>query len=466
MGFINDNFLLDSKAAEILYHEYAAKQPIIDFHCHLPPEDIANNRRFHNFYDIAHEGDQYKWRSMRANGEPEELCTGDAPARDKYKAYARTMPYLLRNPLFHWTQLELKRYFGIETLLNQETADAIWKETEEKLKGDDLSVWGILKQFNVELIGTTDDPTDSLEHHQSIAKSDCPSRVVPTFRPDKGMKFAEPSAWNTWTDKLAGLTNIECDTLESFKAALDNRHEFFHELGGRASDHGLEKCPELISRESEASKSYEKVRSGKKLNEQEAEGLAGYILQYVGELNASRHWVMQLHLGAKRNVNSQVFGNLGPDKGCDSIGGYSQIEPLANLLYKLSADGKLPKLVLYTLDPSDNYRLASMCGNFFQAGVPGKMQFGSGWWFLDQLEGMTWQINTVSNLMLLRRFIGMLTDSRSFMSFPRHEYFRRLLCNIIGEDIERGLIPEDMELCGQLIQEICYDNAKRHFNFN
>ncbi|MEO0452597.1 MAG: glucuronate isomerase [Verrucomicrobiota bacterium] len=459
--FIHDDFLLDSEASQELYHQHAAHQPILDYHCHLSPQDLAENRSFNNLTEIWLEGDHYKWRAMRANGVAEEYCTGQADPYEKFLAYAETVPATLRNPLYHWTHLELKRYFGIDTLLSKETAPEIWAEANRQLQSPTKSTWGIVDQFNVQLIGTTDDPTDDLLFHDQIASGDCPGKVVPTFRPDPAFLSDQVQHWNRWVDRLGHSSDLDCQTLNDFLSALEKRIHFFKDRGCRASDHGLQRCPESILSETKSQEVFSQVRNGGSLSKEEADGFNGFLLCWLGEQYAKVDWAMQLHLGPIRNVNQHLFDQLGTDIGCDSIGDDRQIPGLQCILGELSKRNKLPKTILYNLNPTHNYPVAAMCGNFSQEGFAGKMQFGSGWWFLDQLEGMTWQINTLSNLGLLRHFIGMLTDSRSFMSFPRHEYFRRLLCHLLGNDIERGLVPHDMSLLAPIVEGVCYRNAAR-----
>ena len=465
MTFIHNDFLLSNDSARKLYHEYAYDQPIIDYHCHLPPEDIATDRQFANLAEIWLEGDHYKWRAMRANGVAEDYCTGNADPKEKFLAWAKTVPATLRNPLYHWTHLELKRYFGIDALLNENTADEIWEIANAQLATEENRVSGILKQFKVKVIGTTDDPGNSLDHHKTIASSDLPTKVVPSFRPDAAFKVFSADSWNHWVDHLANSTEIKINDLDDFLSALSDRIEFFDSLGCKASDHGFLQCPAAYASETEAKEIFAKARKGKTPSTEDSEKFFGFTLLFLGQQYAKKGWAMQLHLGALRNANDRVFETIGPDVGCDSIADASQIDALSDFLGKLDKRNALPKTILYNLNPSDNYAIASMCGNYFEEGVPGKMQFGSGWWFLDQLEGMTLQINALSNLGLLRHFVGMLTDSRSFMSYPRHEYFRRLLCDLLGKDIEAGLLPKDLELIGQMVSDICYANAKRYFGF-
>ena len=462
MSFINDDLLLETPVARTLYHQFAAKQPVIDYHCHLSPKDITENRQFENLFEIWLEGDHYKWRAMRANGEAERFCTGDADPYDKFLAFARTVPHTLRNPLYHWTHLELERYFGLSDLLSEATAPRIWEAANAQLTSGSLRARDILKQWKVELVGTTDDPTDSLEYHAQIDEPGL--KVVPTFRPDKAFAIGSGTPWQTWVDQLAETSGEACDTLDSLKAALAARMDHFSAHGCLASDHGLAACPTEIASDVEAAKLFERARSGLSISAREADAFAGHLLIFLGEAYARLGWAMQLHLGPIRNNNRGLFDQLGPDIGCDSIGDRLQIDGLATILGELSVRNALPKTILYNLNPRDNYAFATMAANFSEEGVPGKMQFGSGWWFLDQLEGMTWQLNTISNLGLLSHFIGMLTDSRSFMSFPRHEYFRRLLCNLLGEDVRRGHVPDDLDTLGALVERVSYKNAAQYFS--
>ena len=462
--FITDDFLLHSDVARELYHEFAAKQPIFDYHCHLPPEQIAGNTRFPNLYAIWLAGDHYKWRAMRTNGVKEEFCTGGAPDKEKFLAFARTVPATLRNPLYHWTHLEMKRYFDLDILLNEETAEEVWNAANERLASPELSVHGILEKNRVAVVCTTDDPTDPLEHHLKIrADGQLTTRVYPTFRPDKAMAVADAASWNTWTDRLAAVSEVEINDLSRFEEALAKRHEFFHALGGRLSDHGLESCPEMGCTPEEAAAIFAKVRKGENATPAEAQAFGGYLMVFFGELDAAKGWTKQLHLGAMRNNNTRLFKALGPDTGFDSIGDFRQGRSLSRYLDRLDQNDRLPKVVFYNLNPADNYLFATMAGNFQDGSVAGKIQFGSGWWFLDQKEGMIWQMNALSNLGLLSRFVGMLTDSRSFLSFPRHEYFRRILCNLLGEDVIKGELPRDMKLLGRVVEDICYGNAERFF---
>mgnify|MGYP003638399916 CR=1 FL=1 len=462
MPFIHDDFLLQSDAARKLYHQFAKDQPILDYHNHLPPEDIATNRTFGDLFEIWLEGDHYKWRAMRSNGAAERFCTGDADPYDKFLAFAETVPNALRNPLYHWTHLELKRYFGIEELLSPSTAEAIWKRANEQLADERLSARGILKDFQVKALCTTDDPTDSLEHHQSISDSDIGTRVYPTFRPDRALMVDQPSVFNPWLDRLRTVANNDVSTYAELCAALESRHDFFHSIGGRLSDHGLEHSYANFCSDAEASRIFAKALSGEPASPEEKSQFAANLMLLFGQWASAKNWTMQLHLGPIRNNNTRLFNQIGTDIGCDSIGDFPQAKSLSSFLGKLSETDSLPKTVIYNINPVDNFTFATMIGNFQDGEIPGKIQFGSGWWFLDQKEGMEWQMNALSNCGLLSRFIGMLTDSRSFMSFPRHEYFRRTLCNLIGDDVEKGLIPDDDSLVGPMVENICFGNAREY----
>ncbi len=464
--FLDENFLLGGGTARKLYHEVAADLPIIDYHCHLSPADLAADRRFENLWEIWLQGDHYKWRAMRANGISEEFCTGEADPYEKFLAFARTVPATLRNPLYHWSHLELRRYFGIEELLNGDSAPAIWEKANAILKGKDFSVSGILRKFKVETICTTDDPVDALEHHQHLAKSDFPARVVPAFRPDPAFSVGDPEAWNAWCDRLSEASGIEVGSLAGLLEALESRHLFFHEQGCRLSDHGLNHCPVTDFSEPEARAVFDKVRADKKsATGPEVDLFTAFLLDWLGERDHARGWVKQLHLGARRNNRTRGLLSIGRDSGFDSIGDWRQVEGLSLFMDRLDQRNALPRMIIYNLNPSDNYAFASMTGNFQDGVVEGKIQFGSGWWFLDQKEGMEWQINALSSIGLLSKFVGMLTDSRSFMSYPRHEYFRRILCNLVGGDVERGELPDDPDLVQGLVADVCYHNAKRYFPF-
>ena len=465
MEFITDDFLLQSKFARRLYREYTAAQPILDYHCHLSAKDIADNRQFRNLCEIWLEGDHYKWRAMRANGVPERYCTGDADPYDKFFAWAQTVPYTLRNPLYHWTHLELQRYFDIDSLLSEKTARKIWEATNERLAGKDLNAHGILKKFRVDTLCTTDDPVESLEYHERIASS-CPgTRVLPGFRPDGALRTEDPVAFNAWVDKLAAICNLDVTRFAHMLQALGKRHGDFHHSGCRLSDHGLDFCFAEPCTDREAEQVFDKVRGGSQPTPLESAKFASFLMLFFGSLDAEKGWTKQLHLGAYRNANTRMLKTLGRDTGFDSIGDWPQAAALSNYLDRLNTENSLPRMVLYNLNPADNYTFATMIGNFQDGSVAGKLQFGSAWWFLDQKESIEWQLNTLSNCGLLSRFVGMTTDSRSFMSFPRHEYFRRVLCNLVGNEVESGLLPNDEELIGAMVKNICHDNAVKYFGF-
>lgn len=463
--FPSQDFLLTTPTSRRLYHEVAAKQPIIDYHCHLSPSEIARNRRFANLTEIWLEGDHYKWRAMRTNGIAENFCTGDAPAYEKFLAFARTVPMTLRNPLYHWTHLELQRYFGIHKLLNESSAREIWDEANSRLQEPDFDVHGIFRRMRVEVVCTTDDPVDLLEDHRKIAASDCPARVLPTFRPDKSMQLRPVETWNSYVDQLSRVSGQSCRDLDGFLAALRQRHDFFHEMGARLSDHGLSYCPGVPCSEEEAAALFRRAREGEPLGATEEEQFGTFLMEFFGRLDAARGWVQQLHIGALRNNSTRQFEKLGRDTGFDSIGDWPQAEKLARFLDRLDATDELPRTILYNLNPADNYVFATMIGNFNDGSSAGKVQYGSGWWFLDQHEGMTWQLNALSNLGLLARFVGMLTDSRSFLSYPRHEYFRRILCELLGREAETGLLPMDVPLLEDIVTRICHRNAREFFRF-
>lgn len=460
--FITDDFLLETEPARELYRSHAKPQPIYDYHCHLPPQQIAENRTFANLHEVWLAGDHYKWRAMRANGVPEKYCTGEATPWEKFLAYARTVPSTLRNPLYHWTHLELKRHFGIEELLSENTAESIWNRANEQLAA--MPVHDLLTRSRVAVVCTTDDPVDTLEFHKKIREEGkLKTRVYPTFRPDKGLVVDEPETFNAWVDKLSEVSGIECGSFRNYLTAIEQRHTFFHETGGRLSDHGLASCDAEDCTEAEASSAFDAARAGRRPNPADAAKFRSFMMIFFGHLDSAKGWTKQLHIGAQRNNNTRLLRQLGPDTGFDSIGDRPQAASLARYLDKLDSDNRLPKTILYNLNPGDNYMMAAMAGNFQDGMAPGKIQFGSGWWFLDQKEGMEWQINALSSLGLLSRFVGMLTDSRSFLSYPRHEYFRRILCNLIGRDVARGELPHDMELLGGMVRDICFRNAHRYF---
>ncbi|MEL7588618.1 MAG: glucuronate isomerase [Prolixibacteraceae bacterium] len=462
---MDENFLLQTETAQQLYHQHAAKMPILDYHCHINPKDIADDRRFRNMTEIWLYGDHYKWRAMRTNGVDERFCTGDASDWEKFEKWAETVPHTLRNPLYHWTHLELKRFFGVDEVLSPENAREIYDRCNEKLITPAYSCRNIIRMANVETICTTDDPVDSLEYHQKIREDGFEVAVLPAWRPDKAMMAEDPAFYNAYVDRLAEVAGREIRSFEDLMTALDDRHRFFHENGCRLSDHGLDTAFAENYTDAEIKAVFQKVRGGKHLTGEEILKFKSCMLYEFGIMDHSRGWTQQFHIGAQRNNNTRLFKKLGPDTGFDSIGDKPVAEPLGRLLDRLDLQNRLCKTILYNLNPRDNELYATMIGNFQDGSVPGKIQYGSGWWFLDQHDGMKKQMNALSNLGLLSRFVGMLTDSRSFLSYTRHEYFRRTLCGLIGTDVENGEIPPDMELLGSMVENICYNNAKNYFNF-
>lgn len=463
--FLSADFLLQTATAQQLYHEFAAPMPIIDYHNHLLPDQIAQDKQFENLTQIWLYGDHYKWRAMRANGVPEHYITGAASDWEKFEKWAETVPYTLRNPLYHWTHLELQRYFGVTELLNKDSARRIYDECSAKLRTPEYSVRNLLLRMNVHTLCTTDDPADSLEHHRALAASDFAVQVLPTFRADKAMAVDDAPSYNAYLDRLGAAAELEINTMADLHAVLRRRHDFFAEHGCRLSDHGLEQIYAADYTEEEAAALFAKIRGGQALERTEILKLKSALLQFLAELDWEKGWTQQFHLGALRNNNTRMLRELGPDTGWDSIGDFSQAQAMSRFLDRLDNQDKLAKTILYNLNSSDNELLATMIGNFNDGSVAGKMQFGSGWWFLDQKDGMEKQINALSNMGLLSRFVGMLTDSRSFLSYPRHEYFRRVLCNLLGNDVENGELPNDIALLGQLVQNICYNNAQEYFGF-
>jgi len=464
MPFISDTFLLANDAARCLYRNYAAALPIYDFHSHLSARDIAENRRFANLTEAWLDGDHYKWRAMRANGIAERFCTGDATPYEKFLAWARTVPQALRNPLYHWTHLELSRHFGIDELLDEQSAPSIWKRANELLHTEDLSTRGILKKFQVTTVGTTDDPADSLEYHQRIRDSSCSTQVLPGFRPDMALRTQQPAGFNRWVARLAANSKIRIRQFSDFLRALENRHDYFHEHGCRLSDHALDRCPVAACTRAEAAKIFDRVRGGKVASAAAAEKFASFLMLFFGRLDAEKGWTKQLHLGAYRNANSRMLKQLGRDTGFDSMGDLPQVTALAQYLDRLDTTDQLPKTIVFNINPADNYAIATLIGSFQDGSSAGKIQLGSAWWFLDSKEGIEAQLNALSNCGLLSRFVGMVTDSRSFLSFPRHEYFRRVLCNLLGQEVESGLLPDDEALVGGLVRAVCYENAAGYFN--
>lgn len=463
--FLDENFLLKTATAERLYHEYASPMPVIDYHCHLPPQQIAEDTQFGNITQAWLYGDHYKWRAMRTNGVDESYCTGSQPDRDKFQAWAETVPYTLRNPLYHWTHLELRRYFGIQDILNGDSAEKIYREATAMLQTKDFSVRGLLKKMNVKLVCTTDDPVDDLRWHQQLIDDGFSIPVLPAFRPDMAMNVSSAATFNSYIKKLEAATNIAISSFDDFLYALQNRHDFFASMGCMVSDHGLEEIYADDFTGAEIDSIFHKVHGGKELNDTEQRKFKSAMLIHFAEWDWEKGWVQQFHLGALRNNNTRMMQELGPDTGWDSIGDFRQGKSLARFMDKLDANNKLAKTVLYNLNPADNELFATMIGNFNDGSVAGKVQWGSSWWFLDQKDGMVKQMNALSNMGLLSRFIGMLTDSRSFLSFPRHEYFRRILCDLLGSEIENGELPNDIEWIGKVVQDICYNNNRNYFNW-
>lgn len=465
--FLDDDFLLETETAVELYHQHAAPQPIIDYHCHLPPDWIASNHQFATLSEIWLEGDHYKWRAMRAAGVPERLITGDGSPWEKFEAWARTVPQTLRNPLYHWTHLELKFPFGVKgTRLGPDTARDVYDRCNALLATPQFRAQGLLRQYKVRVVCTTDDPVDSLEHHRAHGRDGKAfTRLLPTWRPDRALAIADPQPWNEWVDRLEVASGVATGDLAGFREALRRRHDHFHESGCRSSDHGLDRMPDAEYTEAELRATFSRARAGKLVSPEDAEKFRTAMLHEMALLDHARGWVQQFHLGALRNNNSRARRTLGPDTGFDSIGDLPQAASLSRFLDRLDGTDRLARTILYNLNPADNEVFATMVGNFQDGTVPGKLQYGSAWWFLDQLEGMERQIDALSNMGLLSRFIGMLTDSRSFLSYSRHEYFRRLLCNMLGRDVERGRLPDDRALLGQLVEDVCFHNVRRYFGF-
>jgi glucuronate isomerase len=463
MTFITDNFLLQSDTAQQLYFDHAKDQPIIDYHNHLSTKDIAEDRVFETITDGWLEGDHYKWRAMRANGIDEKYVTGSAPKIEKFRKWAETVPFTLRNPLYHWTHLELKRYFDIDQLLSAKTADAVFEKSKDVLNS--TGCYGLLKLMDVRVACSTDDPIDDLRYHKQIKEQNLDVKVFPTFRPDKSFALENINSYNEYLDKLGQVVGTEIKNLDDLISSLNQRMDYFSSLGCKLSDHGLNRVPFKKAESSVLEANFKKTRDGKQLNADEIEQIQTFILVELGRGYHKQGWTQQFHLGALRNNNERGLRELGPDTGFDSMGDFPQAETLSNYLNTLDNTNQLAKTILYNLNSKDNDLLATMAGNFNDGITPGKIQFGTGWWFLDQKDGMEAQMNSLSNMGLLSRFVGMLTDSRSFLSFPRHEYFRRILCNLLGEDVKKGLIPDDMNLLGNMVEDICYNNANNYFNF-
>ena len=463
--YLDDDFLLRSETAVELFHGVAKGEPIIDYHTHLPAEEVAEDARWGNLTEVWLGHDHYKWRAMRANGIPESHITGEASAWEKFQAWAATVPHTLRNPLYDWTHLELRRCFGIEKLLGPETAEEIWEEANERLGEADFSARGMLRKFQVDTVGTTDHPTDSLDWHAkanaAAAAGEFGTRTYPTFRPDRAFFVDRPEAFAVFLKELGEGVR----SWEGLLGVLKAKHDLFHENDCRLSDHGMRYALVGPCSEGEAERILVRALEGEPASQVETDAFGALLMAHFGRWNAERDWTMQLHLAPVRNPNSRLFGKLGPDAGFDTIGDWAQGEKLLRYFDSLDREGKLPRTIVYNLNPRDNAVLAAACGSFQEAPVPGKIQFGSGWWFNDTLKGMEDQMNTLSSVGLLSHFVGMLTDSRSFLSFPRHEYFRRLLCDLIGQDVEEGRIPGDRSLLEPLVRGICYGNARRYFGF-
>lgn len=465
--FMDENFLLETKTAQELYHNYAAKMPIIDYHCHLIPKMVADDHKFKSITEIWLGGDHYKWRAMRTNGVDERYCTGkDTTDWEKFEKWAETVPYTFRNPLYHWTHLELKTAFGINKLLKPETAKEIFDECNDKLLNDpNYTARGFMRRYNVECVCTTDDPVDDLRYHKQTAESGFEVKMIPAWRPDKAMNIEKPE-FPAYVNQLGEVAGVTITTFKDMLDALKKRHDFFHSMGCRLSDHGIEEFYDEPYTDAEIEAIFAKAMSGKELSVYEQRQYKHCFLFKMAEMDAEADWTQQFHYGAIRDNNDLMYKQLGPDTGFDSIGEFTTARAMSKFLNRLNAEGKLTRTILYTLNPCANEVIATMLGNFQDGSCPGKIQFGSGWWFNDQLDGMTRQMNALSVLGLLSRFVGMLTDSRSFLSYPRHEYFRRLLCNLLGNDVENGLIPDtEMDQLAKMVQDISYNNAKNYFKF-
>ncbi len=461
--FINEDFLLNSRTAKRLYHDFSENQPVIDFHCHLSPAMIADDRKFDNLTQAWLEGDHYKWRAMRTNGINEKYCTGDASDEDKFLKWAETVPYTLGNPLYHWTHLELARYFGVKDLLSPLTARLIYQRASAMLQTDDFSIRSLLKKMKVEVVCTTDDPADNLEHHRRLNNFEI--KILPTFRPDNVIKTEDPEKFKAYIQRLEQAESMEIRNLDALIEALDNRHQFFHDMGGRLSDHGLERFYFSSYTGNEVSKIFSRLLKGENISAEETEKYRTAVMLELCRMNHKRGWTQQFHVGALRNNNERMFRKLGPDTGWDSIGVPQDAAKMSKFLSALDSSDQLGRTILYNLNPADNEMMITMAGNFNDGSYPAKVQYGAAWWFLDQKAGMEKHLKDLSSLALLPRFVGMVTDSRSFLSYPRHEYFRRLVCNFIGDEVEKGLMPDDEDLLKTAVEGISYKNAKAYFGF-
>ena len=462
MSVITEHFLLSNKTGRRLYFDYARKLPIIDYHNHLDPRAIVENRQFENLTQLWLDGDHYKWRAMRANGIEEVYISGQANDIEKFRHWAKTVPYTLRNPLFHWTQMELKFPFGIDQFLNPDTADAIWKQTQDQLKEPNFHVHGLLDQYKVEVVCTTDDPTDELDYRKAHTGK---TRLLPTFRPDAAYTLSSMRSFRAWVEKLGQVNGRLPETYPDFLEALDQRHAYFHEHGCRLADHGLTHFPRLRPGALNLHDLFRRLRTGEHVDSAEKEQFTAHVLLELARMNKKRGWAQQFHIGPIRNTNTRLKRELGADAGCDSIGDGNHAEALAAFLDLLDQQNALAPTIVYNSNPRDNAVFSTLMGNFNDASRPGKMQHGAAWWFLDQRDGIRAHLNSISNYGLLAHFVGMLTDSRSFLSFSRHDYFRRILCDLLGEEMEAGLLPNDEKWIGQMVEDICYSNAMRYFGF-
>ena len=464
-SFLDENFLLQTEPAKKLFHDFAKDMPIIDYHCHLPVQQIADDINFENLTQVWLYGDHYKWRAMRTNGIDESYITGNKSDFEKFEKWAETVPYTLRNPLYHWTHLELQQYFDVHELLSPASAKKIYDDCTIKLQTKEYSVKNLLRKMNVQVVCTTDDPTDSLEFHQKIKDDGFEIKVLPAFRPDKSMNVDDVNGFNLYLKKLENVSGISITSYQSYLDALKQRHDFFAAMGCCVSDHGMECIYAEDYTDEEIIAAFNKIRNRRELTGEERVKFKSAMLHVFAIWDHEKNWVQQYHLGALRNNNIRLLESCGPDTGWDSIGDFQQAKTLTKFLGRLDSTNQLAKTILYNLNPADNELMATMTGNFNDGSIPGKIQFGSAWWFLDQKDGMTKQMNALSNMGLISRFVGMITDSRSFLSYPRHEYFRRLLCNLFGDEIESGELPNDLDWTGKIVKDICYYNAKAYFGW-